>query len=92
MDIEAIVTAVKTAFDEDDYALRDFLDVDVRRLDGALADIKSNAEAAMEILESIREGREPDRNPRMTFGEVMNVENNRGISLGYYVRSIGLSE
>ena len=91
MDIEAIIAAVKTAFDEDDYALSDFMDSDVRGLDGVLADTKINAEAAMEILESIKDGTEPDRNPRMTISEVANVENEHGISLRHYVEKVGLA-
>ena len=61
----------KEAFDEDDdgddyVKPRDFVSTDVRRVDGWLAEVKSQAVAALEKLDDIREER-----PDISLDDVM---------------------
>lgn len=57
----------KEAFDEDDYTKpTDFVNTDVRRVDGWLVEVKSQVEAAVEKLDELR-----DERPDISLREVM---------------------
>lgn len=58
----------KEAFDEeeDDPQPTDFVDGDVRRIDGWMAEVKSQATAAVEKLDEMRDDR-----PEISIGKVM---------------------
>lgn len=57
----------KEAFDEDEHTSpTDFVDEDVKRLDGWMIEVKRQADAAVEKLEEMRDNR-----PEISIGDVM---------------------
>ncbi len=73
---------------DDDFSQpTDFRDVDIRRLDGQLQEIQSSAAAASAILQRVKM-----ENPHAGLTEIIQIQDEQGISLGHHLDNLGLTQ